>query len=420
MRRANSLSRGRQQILDLYSYRVFTNLYASPLQSFRSIARNLSLSPDTVRDRVGYLKQRKIIRGNYEINDEILGNRTISETEAEYDPASLGLNRIDVFFTSIPSAIELSALRSLLSVHPYTHFQTEVFSDGLTLHARFDVPSDSITLLDSLFLELRGYGLFLDLEVFQPTRITPFKADFSVFDPLSMKWVLPNYNNWLAPKEHHIRINRSGNYIQQLWESLLETIESEDYRPLGGIKPHLREPSRISQLDAFLIRELTINARVPVKFLSTVYKKDPSLISRKLAKIREKYMASYNLIYDRRIFEMTVHLLITGDFKPKSAFYEETFLEFFKNWFPFEAIGHTSPRTFLLDAFIPGHIVADLAEFLWDHAENVSIYHVSETRSRKYYFFPQNLDESGKWITDKRQLVDIPVEIVENELHRAF
>ncbi len=97
-----------------------------------------------------------------------------------------------------------------------------------------------------------------------------------------------------------------ANSLEEIWNGLLGSSYYE-VREMDSVIP------KLDALDLSLIRELTVNGKVRPVNIAKYYDRDASTISRRITRLQSSVMARPVLQYDRRIFDITVPLLILGD-----------------------------------------------------------------------------------------------------------
>ncbi|RMG30922.1 MAG: winged helix-turn-helix transcriptional regulator [Methanobacteriota archaeon] len=367
--------------MDFNDFLIFYELLQDPFKSANRIAQSLGLAPSTVRDRISSMKRRGFLGPDAEISDPVLGTRVTSEVSVAYDPSSLGLIRQHVIFTHIPSEDALKKLILFCDAHPYTHYRTVIFGEGFGLYTQFDVPPEICKQMEQLFYHL---SQMLDLQVSileTGTRISsvPDFSEFSIFD------------GWKMPP------------LENLWA---------EFEPTGITAKSNAPPKKLTDFDLSLLRELTINAKVPVTFLAHEYGRPKPSVSRHLKTIREQFVERGLLVYDPSAFNLDNVLVISGEFLPDGELTPSILEEFVRaNVLPFTSVLYHDFSRFLWITTAPSSYSAQISKFLWRRTspKNLQISQLDRNSRFSYFFYNLNFKEGEGWKTDYNYIIEDPL-----------
>ncbi|MBD3407960.1 MAG: hypothetical protein GF411_17705 [Candidatus Lokiarchaeota archaeon] len=389
--------------LDMKDYEIFLKLKNDPSSKLHEIASavtkdsDISVSIETVRTRLMHMKEKGFLRVDREIKDPILGNRTQTEIEAVYLPQRLGLVRKHVFFNQVPNRESLNKLKMLCDEHPYTHYRTVAYSQGAVLYVQFDIPPSTEDSMNLLFKDLQDQDLFKSFRCQNSSYISKTPADFSQWDKKS--------NTWRIESDLKSERGSKQSALDTMWDQMLETLDKNP-----SLEPvRLNDELDLDRLDKLLLRELTINSKIAKKDLGKYHDRDPTTISRRVRKIRDSVAPGEQLYYDRSVFDLTYPQAILGHFRPDSDLDNSTLHYFIKSKIiPFECQLVSDDDGFVLFSTSSPSFAPELSEFIWEHADDVSILQLQFDSAFTYYFYHENHDENG-WKTDQSYVRNIPL-----------
>ncbi|RMG34073.1 MAG: hypothetical protein D6732_11005 [Methanobacteriota archaeon] len=374
---------------------VMLNLIQYPKISVNSLKKLLNdqgypMTYHQLSQILSFLHSSGVLRKTKEIRDPVLpgGKRLLTEVEGRYNPKSLGLIRQDLVFFDFPNNDTIERFFRICDLHPYTHYRTIYLDNGMNAYAQFDVPIDARAQMDEFY---RAIQKELELKSFikvEDERMSQSRLDLSY---------------WSSPNEWDFAVFGPDS-IEEFWGGL----PSNSYYEVREMDPFLH---KLDSLDFFLIRELTVNGKVRPVDIASFYKRDASTISRRMNKIEENVMGKPVLQYDRRIFDITVPLLIMGDAggaKEINRFH--SFLE--TNLLPFRSFMRSEKSKFIHVAWLPPSIAGEYGYFLWEKFKDIkfSFLYLTEKYSWVYPFYNLNFDfDQKKWRSDKSYLIDGPL-----------
>jgi hypothetical protein len=166
----------------------------------------------------------------------------------------------------------------------------------------------------------------------------------------------------------------------------------------------------LDMLDMHLLRELTINAHPKIKELGGIYDKDPTTISRRIAKLRECVAPSEMLYFDRTVFDLTYPQLIFGEFDKDTDLDYKTLHKFLRSGgLPFECMAATNESKFLVFITSPPSFAPEVSEFFWENTLNINIFQLQLDSSFTYFFYHENFDINIGWKTDEDYILNTPL-----------
>ncbi len=374
---------------------VMFNLLQDPTISINSLRKLLEdqgypVSYHQLTQAFSFLYTSGILRQSKEIYDSVLpGNlRLQTEVEGRYYPKRLGLVRQDVVFYGFPSEDAIHRFFKICDLHPYTHYRTIYLDAGTNAYVQFDIPVEAKSLMERFYKTIQNELGLLSYSKIEDERMSLSKLDIT---------------SWVSPNHWDFRIF-GANSLESAWNSLS-----------GGTYYEIREMDslmgKLDMLDLYLIRELTINGKVRPVDIAKFYERDASTISRRIKRLQKRVMASPVLQYDRKIFDVTVPLLITGDAHSADKI-NKFHLLLESDHFPFRAFMRSERSRFIQVAWLPPSIAGEYGYFLWKQFGDIkfSFLYLSEKYSWVYPFYNLNYDfENKQWKHDEDYLIHDPM-----------
>ena len=115
-------------------YQIILKLESNPLISYSDLADELGVSWPTAKRKLVDLRSRGVVRTPIAI----------------YNKKALGLQRVTVIW-SVENIEHLTLLENLCDIHPYTHYRGRGYGDGFVLFVQFDIPPETLPLMEELF-----------------------------------------------------------------------------------------------------------------------------------------------------------------------------------------------------------------------------------------------------------------------------
>ncbi len=386
-----------RQDLSFKDYMILQVLQQNHSFTPNKIGKHVGLSAETVRSRIYRMKQGGVLRADREIEVPLLGKRIQTELEAIYIPQHLGLLRQHVLFHNVPNARSLNALLAFCEAHPYTHYRAVAYGNGTMLYAQFDIPPEISREMQRLYQILEDAQLFDYFQILKTEFVGKSKVDLAKWDYRNKEWLLNEGNSF--PRKFS---------IIDLWEKFLR---EGKISPIEKVQPRIQ--SKMDSLDMLLLREITVNAKISVKFLSQVYQKDMGTISRRLKALREKVALGSILYYDPSLFDIEYYQLIIGKFSPGNDFSAESLLSFLKSgYLPFESTVAIDGDLFMWYISSPASLASSFTDFIWQNAASFQVFQLNLSRARTYYFYHENYKGNKEWRTDADWVLNEPLDAI--------
>ncbi len=386
-----------RQDLSFKDYMILQVLQQNHSFTPNKIGRHVGLSAETVRSRIYKMKQGGVLRANREIEVPLLGKRMQTELEAVYIPQHLGLLRQHVLFHNVPNARSLNALLSFCEAHPYTHYRAVAYGNGTTLYAQFDIPPKIMDEMEHLYQVLEEAQLFDYFQILKTDFVGKSEVDLAKWDYRNKEWLLGDGNAFPRTLS-----------IIDLWEKFL--MEGK-VSPIEKVRPAMH--SKMDPLDMLLLREITVNAKASVKFLSQIYNKDMGTISRRLKALRENVALGSILYYDPSLFDIEYYQLIIGEFSPGSDLSAESLLSFLKSGdLPFESTVAIDGKWFMWYISSPASLASSFTDFIWQNVASFQVFQLNLSKARTYYFYHENYKGNKEWRTDTEWIFNDPLDAI--------
>lgn len=373
--------------LDLYDYEIFNKLYQDPFITYAKLSRSIDLTPGTIKERILSMKKLNFINDDGVIVDEILGKRKITEVEIRYHPTSIGLMKQHLVFHNIPSENSYNSLINFCNEHPYTIFRADVYGNGKSLYVQFDIPKEILDIMTTTYKQIANELQITDLIQLNEDYYIGGQPDFSNWNYFSRKW-----KNKLPIKEL---------YKQSSKEETIEIPEREVYK--------------LSNLDAILLRELSINGKATVTELAKIYNKNKSTISRRISRLMDKVVSHGRLNFNRDVFSLNCYHIVSGKFidgKTKSQF--ENFMS--SKELPIQIRISFNGSNYNLYSVGSSINSTDLISQLWciSDPETFISYEMDSRNFASYYFYHKNYDAKSGWNTSRDYVKHLPLESLSN------
>lgn len=365
---------------------LFNELLKDPFLSYHAICKKLNLSSSYVTSRFDAMKKHGLLRGTRTINDPIVGERMQTEITALYSYSSIGLVRQHVFFERIPSTAALDALIRFCDAHPYTHYRALAFGNSSVLYTQFDVPSTIVDAMQEVYQEVANL-IGVNAVILNGTTQIDFLPDFSYWSTIAQEW---NFGDRAVSDRVFT--------VDNLWHSFLKN--PEEYISDFAIDFHSGKYS-MNELDAALLRELTINPKTPLDLLVNTYGKSKSTISRQIAKLKEHVIYRGKLLFDEQHFGLNSYYIMRGKFSDKTA--SSNFQQFFKNnQLPLQGFLSVDNLNFVAEIRSSPNMAAEVNRFLWANTDSAKfrVYNVHIPSTFLYFFYNANYRGKGIWHTD--------------------
>ncbi|MHA2501248.1 MAG: hypothetical protein ACXAE3_00040 [Candidatus Kariarchaeaceae archaeon] len=387
-------------ILDELDWKILLTYDSKPFRSYNAISKIVGVHHSTVSDRIESMKSRKILRSDTNEPDVRIHrdtgefyyvDRKKTEVIGTYSPASIGLTRVNAIFHRFQSLNDLNLMIRFVRDHNYTHYYAPLYGKGVSLFVQFDIPPNSLQH------HLQAFG---DLQ----REIIDFES-FSIYPDL---FEARSESDLEAQINTQHALSTDTNYIASMWDSFLENDSMTVTQPL--------QTQEFDNLDAELIREITINAKVNLTNLTEYYKRDKSTLSRRIKKIKNHFVDRALLVYDYqsdRLHGFQNNHIITGRFTPGSDLTTETFSKFINSdvILPFHSFTVVNDDRFLLYIRSSVGATANLMQFLLDKTEisdlNQGQYYLSQAITYPYWY--GNYDENEGYNDSKEYIRDEPI-----------
>ncbi len=370
---------------------ILAELRRTPLVSMNVMASQLKLAPNTVKTRIEKMKSKGIILDDKIIIDPVLGERRSSEILGQVSPEKIGLVPIYYILKGIHSNDDYQEICEYLDNHPYIISRILSISSGLNIYVTFYVPPKGIENLTIFINRLKEMRLTSDTTKLIPDNRIINHINFEYWDIDKMSWSI-NGESFITE------------FANIFDETMASNSEIELTNPEFIVRP------KINAMDLEIMRELTINGKPRINEIASYYAKDRTTISRRINKVRERYMSHYTLAYNRSIFHLNCNFIIYGKMDRKVM---NTIIRIIKeNKFPFRSEFLVNKKDFLwrLEATTP--FVNALTRLILPYTKNLSqiLLHVEE--ENVYFKYHENFDVKRKiWNVSEENMLNKPLRI---------
>lgn len=358
----------------------------NPLMSYNEISKMFSLAPNTVKSNIDKLKKLGLIQDDLIIHDEILGERNTSEVVGIISPSKIGLYKYFAVLEGLFSKDEQEQLNKHLNNHPYLTRKTFMVSNDMGFFLEFQVPQKGKKLVHKFLSELKQNGLFREFSVFDPERNSSSKLKFEYWDPEELTW----HSNGMSV------IDLFTMKFEKLMQQNFNDTSKEDFI----VRP------KINSLDLNIMRELTINAKPKINVISPFYEKDRTTISRRIAKVRNKYMDGYEIRYNSSAFHLNSNVILTGGgMESKNIDILHYLLK--NNEFPFKSNIYTRKDKFMWLIEAESSEINALIIFLRPYLKELKFMNLQNETEKQYFKYDHNFDTSNKkWLVSEDILLN--------------
>ena len=353
-------------------YQIVLKLESNPLISYSDLADELGVSWPTAKRKLNDLKSRGVIRSPVAI----------------YNIKNLGLKRVTVIW-SLKDVENLILMEKLCDLHPYTHYRVRGYGEGFVLFAQFDIPAETIPLMNEMIdtLEKEEYitsPLFLQSSGY---HVEAF-PDLNYFDLYKNKW---NFN-WLE------WFNLIDDQPEVLPKTESQKIGLEDWKPI----------------DFKILRELTKNPEIKQAELMRLFNLTRTNVHLKYNLVFENLISSVRARFDRILFNL-VNTRLFWVPKPDKRRAAQFFNLITDAPPPFRfGMDLLKDNGFLFwGGALPSFHEHKLAFAIWKLFQTFNTYTLdtSAEASMIYWFYPENFDfDTHQWKTDRAYFLENPLE----------
>ncbi len=252
-----------------------------PLDSFSGHARKLGISTQTMIRKVEYLKDADRIR----------------EVHSTLNPEKMGLERYVVIFKTT-TVEQISFLELSCDIHPYTNSRNRLFGHMYGLFTVFDIPKGTLRHLESFLEFMVGREFCSQYQIYKSAGERAY-------------YTQPVHNNITDLDEFDIE----GYFSKKL---------------TGKPKTEINVSAEVSEdtfhpIHLLILRDITINMRIPMSELCQEYKKYLTLPKEKenFNVLPEGFRPYLEEFYAEDRTENAIYL----DFKKKYHFITDNFIE---------------------------------------------------------------------------------------------
>lgn len=172
---------------------------------------------------------------------------------------------------------------------------------------------------------------------------------------------------------------------------------------------------RMSDLDAKLLRELTINAKIQVTELSKIYGKNKSMISRRIKSLKENVISRGILKFNRESFGLNYYQLIRTRV-PKSKEKEFNLFKIFVDSTDLAILLRISftDNEFVLYSVGSPRLSNEITSLVWEFCDPAyfKVYQINTRSFMNYYFYHENYSHEDGWKINEDYYRNEPISII--------
>ena len=363
-------------------YSILLFLQQHPLANLSLISDNLGVSFYTVKKTYQSLLLKNLISG----------------VAAIISPAALNLEKATVFF-EIDNYKSIKTLEQILDSHNYTRYRTRyICGESRGLYVNFELPPQCATFLNEfgdLLVEkgiVKSYTLFSRNSGEYRTSVNVRFVDWE-----TLEWRF-DIHSWV-------------NSFRSLG------LESSTNDILSVDKPIFNNSTRINELDLWVMRALSKDAKVTIKKLKEIIEiesgciqnrcivKDLSTISRSVKRIEEKFVLEYQLLLNNKLLGLNNQIVF--QIQEDGLLFKKLVSHLMKHPLPFKSTLNQFSGGFHWYIRCPSEYISELINAIWElNPSSMKIMHLIPP-SRLYYFYPLNYDLANKkWKDDYNWFFD--------------
>ncbi|MHA1687128.1 MAG: hypothetical protein ACTSYD_12120 [Candidatus Heimdallarchaeaceae archaeon] len=357
-------------------YSILLFLQQHPLANLSLISDNLGVSFYTVKKTYQSLLLKNLISG----------------VAAIISPAALNLEKATVFF-EVDNYQSIKKLEKILDSHNYTRYR-------------------------SRYICGESRGLYVNFEL--PSQCAPFLQEFG--DLLVEKGII-NFYALFSRNFGEYRTSANVRFVD--WETLewrfdikswINSLHSSGLGDSTDIQTSVTKPTfnnsfRINELDLWVMRALSKDAKLTIKKLKEIIEtesdyiqnrrivKDPSTISRSVKRIEDKFILEYQLLLNNKLLGLDNQIIF--QIHEDGTLFKKLVSHLVKYPLPFKSTLSQFSGGFHWYIRCPSEYMSELVNAIWElNPLSMKVIHLIPP-SRLYYFYPLNYDiVNKKWKDD--------------------
>lgn len=372
-------------LISRLEYSILLYLQQHPLANFSSISESLGVSFYTVK---------KIYRS-------LVDKNLVSGVAAVISPLALNLEKVTVFF-EVYNYKSLATLELLLDSHNYTRYRSRYLcGDQRGLYVNFELPSNCFSYLDELGDKLLNKNIVRSYELFS-RKYGEFRTNVAV------QYINWETFDWQFDIDSWIQNFDDANYtLKNNLQTLLDP-------------PDLNNPLRINELDLWVMRALSKDAKLTIKELKEIIEneskqiqkqpviKDISTISRSVKRIEEKFVLEYQLLLNNKLLSLNNQAIF--EVRANENLLSALINYIIKHPLPFKSTLNIFKGGFHWYIRSPSEYINAISNFIWSfNPESMKVMYLIPP-SRLYYFYPLNYNIHEKKWNDSYEFFFDPIE----------
>jgi DNA-binding Lrp family transcriptional regulator len=377
-------------LLNYKQLKFLEEYFQNPEEKYNYFAKLLSISPATVKNYHENFKDQNILSPDFVFNDHLLGLKVITGVYAKLDVVKLGLKPVIIILKEFKVHNHYKKIISMLSDYPYTNTIQKI-ENHLSLLVEVSIPPTQFNLFKRLINQICFLGYCKTYEIYQWNEYQ--------HQPLTLSHL--NLRQIYDEKEKIVDdlVNQSTN-VKEILINIFSNFFSKSDKSKSIEKSNTY---RLNYEDLMLLREININGRLKLNQIAKDYEKDITSLSKRLKQIRNEFILSYEVNFNKELFNIqTILLVVESD--PK--FLEAIINVITQKKFPYcIEVKHNNldltyqVRPYLVKILSPYNYISKIIEVFMLYSENLTIYYISNQYVQRNFFdFSLYSHDENKWL----------------------
>lgn len=297
---------------------------------------------------------------------------------------SLGLRDVEVLITVKHDKVQ--DLKKIIGTHPFLVFYADIFGDFNGLYVEFNIPVDSLEILNSLFQKLKHIGYIERFEIFgfsSKPSYSHLNVEELDFETLVWKF---NWSNWL---EEPVKIIQDVIAPKKSFEKTRKWLRYQDIVIMGEIQNNVRRKNQD------ILKNLEEKGHI---FTGPTF-------SRRLNHLKTECVDSYLLNLNFNHFSNMSMIFLWGYEDEKTL--QETKSRIKSRTLPFNSKYNTIDMKFYWLLQLPSSQISDFLFRFKSEIPELHVNFVDYSRCERFTINPLSWDKKARsWNTSKKFLIN--------------